>query len=183
MAAAARCAAIWTGLLQAALLKRIRFNGLVYRGHHPRWAFSPLSGEGARRYGGRFNRPGVAALYTASSPEGAWREAQQGFAFKAQPLTLCAYQVDCTDIADGRSAEPDQVAAMACAWEELASRQHTVPSWDLADTLRADGFAGLIAPSFAPGRLAGQDWNLIFWDWSDGPPHHVSVIDPFGRLA
>jgi RES domain-containing protein len=32
--------------------------------------------------------------------ETAWLEAQQGFAFKAQPLTICAYDVDCADIAD-----------------------------------------------------------------------------------
>jgi RES domain-containing protein len=32
--------------------------------------------------------------------ETAWLEAQQGFAFKAQPLTICAYTVDCADIAD-----------------------------------------------------------------------------------
>jgi hypothetical protein len=27
----------------------------VYRAHNPRWSFSPHSGDGAARYGGRFN--------------------------------------------------------------------------------------------------------------------------------
>ena len=32
--------------------------------------------------------------------ETAWLEAQQGFPFKAQPMTLCGYSVDCEDLAD-----------------------------------------------------------------------------------
>ena len=81
-------------------LPSITFQGIVYRAHHPRWAYAPESGEGASRHGGRFNRPGTPALYTALRPETAWLEAQQGFAFKAQPMTMCAYDVDCADILD-----------------------------------------------------------------------------------
>src|SRR5208283_3004562 len=66
---------------------RVRLQGLVYRAHNPRWAFSPTSGEGAARHGGRFNPVGVPALYMSRRMETAWLEAQQGFAFKAQPLT------------------------------------------------------------------------------------------------
>ena len=78
----------------------MKFKGTVYRAHNPRWAFSPLSGEGAARTGGRFNRPGVLALYTSLTLETAVREAAQGFARKLDPLTLCSYDVDCADIAD-----------------------------------------------------------------------------------
>jgi RES domain-containing protein len=38
----------------------LRLTGLVYRAHNPRWSFAPYSGEGAARYGGRFNPVGVA---------------------------------------------------------------------------------------------------------------------------
>ncbi|HIE54450.1 MAG TPA: hypothetical protein EYP90_04590, partial [Chromatiaceae bacterium] len=65
----------------------------VYRGFNPRWSYDPDSGEGATRHGGRFNRPGISCLYTSASPEAAWLEAQQAFVFKAQPLTLCAFDV------------------------------------------------------------------------------------------
>ena len=82
-----------------------RFTGLVFRAHNPRWAFTPVSGEGARRYGGRFNRPGLPALYTSLSLETAWLEAQQGFPFKAQPMTICAYRVDC---ASGSAIAPQK---------------------------------------------------------------------------
>jgi RES domain-containing protein len=51
------------------------------------WAFDPLSGEGAKRHGGRFNRPNTLALYTSLDYTTAWMEAQQSFPFKPQPLT------------------------------------------------------------------------------------------------
>ena len=53
----------------------MRFRGLVYRAHNPQWSWTPLSGEGARRHGGRFNRRGVPALYTSLAPLTAIREA------------------------------------------------------------------------------------------------------------
>lgn len=67
------------------------------------------------------------ALYTSRRFETAWLEAQQGFPFKAQPLTLCAYEVDCADALD--LTDPDTRDAhrvtrddLACAWQDLASR-------------------------------------------------------------
>ncbi len=59
------------------------------------WAFAPLLGNGAKRYGGRFNRAKSPALYTSLDITTAWMEAQQGFPFKAQPMTIVAYEVDC----------------------------------------------------------------------------------------
>jgi hypothetical protein len=67
------------------------------------------------------------ALYTSRRFETAWLEAQQGLAFKAQPLTLVAYDVDCGDVAD--LTHPATCAGLgvsgndlACAWEDLVSR-------------------------------------------------------------
>jgi RES domain-containing protein len=164
----------------------VRFQGFVYRAHHPRWAFSPLSGEGAARHGGRFNPPGMPALYTSRRMQTAWLEAQQAFPFKAQPLTLCAYEVDCADVADltdpaARATLGVAAATLACAWEDLASRRQPVPSWELARRLQAEGIAAIIVPSFAAS--AGQeDQNLVFWNWAETPPHRLTVIDDEGRL-
>lgn len=165
----------------------MRLEGLVYRAHHPGWAWVPESGEGARLHGGRFNPPGLAALYTSLRPETAWLEAQQGFAFKAQPMTLCAYHVDCTDIAD--LTDPGILAThgigpadLACAWADLADRGEPVPSREITRRLRAAGCAGILVPSFAPGASAPRDLNVVFWRWSRELPHRVEVVDDHGRL-
>jgi RES domain-containing protein len=164
----------------------LRLRGLAWRAHNPRWAFKPASGEGAARYGGRFNRVGTAALYTSMRVETAWAEAQQAFPFKAQPMTICGYEVDCADIADLTDAAAlDALSAdramLACPWEYLADRGETPPSWALADRLIAAGSAGIFSPSFASGASAA-DVNAIFWRWSAEPPHQVKVIDDRGRL-
>ena len=163
-----------------------RHTQTVYRAHHPMWAFSPESGEGARQFGGRFNRPGVPALYTSLSLETAWLEAQQGFAFKAQPMTICSYRVDCADVLDLREPEALNAAGttateLACAWDDLAARRQPVPTWSLADRLVTQGCAAIIVPSFA-ARASKRDVNLVFWKWSRTEPHRVEVVDDLGRL-
>ncbi len=164
----------------------MRLQGVVYRGHNPRWSFLPLSGEGAARYGGRFNSVGMPALYTSWRMETAWREAQQGFAFKAQPLTICAYDTDCENVAD--LTDPVVAASLAvapaalgCPWEDLAARGITPPSWILAETLKRSGIAAIVVPSFAPGATT-DDRNVVFWHWSAALPHRLTVIDDQARL-
>ena len=63
-----------------------------------------MSGEGARRYGGRFNRRDVHALYTSLAPLTAIREAQP-LGRPMQPLTLCAYGVDVEPVFDALGEE------------------------------------------------------------------------------
>jgi RES domain-containing protein len=126
------------------------------------------------------------ALYTARRLETAWLEAQQGFPFKAQPMTIVAYRVDCAGIADltdpsVRGALDVADADLACAWEALANRGEEPPSWALARRLGPAGCAGILVPSFAPG--AGRsDVNAVFWRWGRDPPHRVEPVDDLGRL-
>ena len=159
----------------------MRFAGTVFRAHNPRWAFAPLSGDGAARYGGRFNPVGLPALYTSQRMETAWLEAQQGFAFKAQPLTICAYEVDSEDILD--LTDPETLAGfglteelLACAWEDHAARGKTPPGWALARRCAAQNITGIIVPSFAPGAIQ-RDRNMVFYNWAG-----VRVIDDEMRL-
>jgi RES domain-containing protein len=164
----------------------LRFTGLVYRAHNPRWAFAPDSGAGAARHGGRFNRVGMPALYTSLRLETAWLEAQQAFAFKAQPMTMCAYRVDCAEIVDltdpaTLEASGINTADLACAWEDLADRRQTPPTWAIADRLTAARSAGILVPGFAAGATR-EDVNAVFWRWSPSPPHQLSVVDDLGRL-
>jgi RES domain-containing protein len=164
----------------------LRFRGVVYRAHNPRWAFGPLSGEGAARTGGRFNRVGTPALYTSLSIEAAVREASQGFPRKLDPLTLVSYEVDCKDIADLVSASEQtrlnlSPAELGCPWKLLAHEGRPVPSWEVADRLMAAGHAGILMRSFAPGATE-VDTNLVLWRWGDRPPHRVTLHDPERRL-
>lgn len=163
-----------------------RFDGLVYRAHHPAWAYDPESGEGARIHGGRFNRVGMPCFYAALSLETAWLEAQQGFAFKAQPLTICSYHAELSGILDltdpdTRKAVEVNLTQLGCAWERLAGERKPVPTWELADRLIDGGCAGVIVPSFA-SRATPQDRNLVLWSWSRSSPHRLQVIDDDQRL-
>ena len=164
----------------------MKFLGPAFRAHDPKWSFTPLSGDGAALHGGRFNPKGMAALYLGLSPMTAVKEANQGFANKIQPLTLCSYDVDCEDIED--LTDPASLAAaggtpadLACGWLALALSGQTPPSWVLAERLYASGTAGVIVPSFAPGA-DGSDRNLVLWRWDAAPPHQIAVYDPSGRL-
>lgn len=165
----------------------LQFTGVVYRAHHPRWAFDPLSGEGAKLHGGRFNRQGTRTLYTSLVSITALKEAQQGFPFKLQePVTLVAYQVDCKDIVDLHN--PGVMKALgyssndlACAWEDLADQKQVPPTWLLVDELRKLNIAGILVRSFASG-CTEKNLNLILWEWSDIPPYSIQIIDNLGRL-
>lgn len=55
----------------------MRLQAVVYRALKPVWVRDPLSGEGARRYGGRFNPKGMAALHCTLDPVTALREISQ----------------------------------------------------------------------------------------------------------
>lgn len=164
----------------------MRLTGTVYRAHNPRWSFKPASGDGTARYGGRFNPAGMAALYTSRRMETAWREAQQGFPFKAQPLTVCAYEVDCEDVADLTDSAIQRTlgvtpAELSCPWEALLDAGKFPPSWAVARRLSAAGIAAIIVPSLAPGATE-DDCNVVFWNWSDELPHRVRAIDDERRL-
>ena len=164
----------------------MRFTGLAYRAHDPRWSFSPLSGAGAAIYGGRFNPKGVPALYLALDPMTALKEAVQGLAHKFEPYVLCTYEIDCEPIVDARTEPSRQEAAieladMASPWFEDASQGREPTSWALAKRLRDAGAAGLLAPSFARAANA-SDVNLVLWRWGPKLPTQVAVFDPTGRL-
>lgn len=164
----------------------MRFKGRCFRAHDPGWSFSPTSGEGARKVGGRFNRPGVPALYLATAFDTAIGECAQGFGNRIPPLTLCEYDVDCEPIADlstenGRKAEGVALADLACAWKKLMLERKPVPSWKVAERMAGKGHAGMLVPSFFVGATQ-KHVNLVLWTWGDELPTMVRVHDPDGKL-
>ncbi|MCR4377679.1 MAG: RES domain-containing protein [Rhodospirillales bacterium] len=159
--------------------KTIHYQGVVYRAHNPRWSYDPTSGKGAARHGGRFNPRGAKALYTSEDFNTAVLEAQQGFALKFQPLTICAYNIDCTDVVDLTTTPVPY--DLGCAWEELTDLGQRPPTWALYDELRAQAVSAVRVRSFAANSTPANI-NIIFWDWAHTPPHKVVVIDDEKRL-
>ena len=164
----------------------MRLRALAYRAHDPRWAFRPLSGDGAAIHGGRFNAPGIPALYLALDPMTAIKEINQGFARKFEPCVLCTYEVDCADIVDlrneaRRAAADARAEDMACAWFAHRARRDEAPSQRLARRLMEGGAAGILVPSYV-NSATEADQNCVLWNWSDKRPHKVAVFDPSGRL-
>ncbi len=164
----------------------MRFEGTAYRAHDPRWAFQPLSGDGAAVRGGRFNPKGMPALYLGLTIVTAVKEANQGFARKLDPCVLCAYEIACENVVDLRTDSARHTAEvafedLACPWLAMVTARQEPPSWRLAYRLFDIGQAGILVPSFAPGATP-DDTNLVLWRWGSEPPHQVNVFDPSGRL-
>jgi RES domain-containing protein len=160
----------------------MRYQGLLYRALNPVWARQPLAGEGAARFGGRFNRQGRPALYTSLAADVALREANRVGVL--QPTTLVALRADVGPLLDG--TDPAALAAHGATPDLLADpgghdamlTGRPVPTQDLAERLIAAGFAGLVVPSYTRGAPAGAR-NLVLWAW-DG---QVRLVDDEGRLA
>ena len=165
----------------------MRFRGLVYRAHNPRWNWTPTSGEGARRYGGRFNRAGVPALYTSLSPVTVMREASPT-GRPLQPITLCAYEVDAEPVFDALDSSQREA-------QEVVEEELRCPNWEremlagiipasqrLADRLIAAGYLGMRVQSFAPGS-GTNDLNLVLWRWGNQLPGKVVLVDDEERLS
>ncbi len=165
----------------------MRFRGTVYRAHNPQWSWTPLSGEGAWRHGGRFNRRGVPALYTSLAPLTAIREASP-LGRPLQPLTLCAYDVDAEPVFEAADTKERRTLGvkefdLACPEWEAEMLEGALPaSQALADRLIAAGYAGMRVRSFAAGAGDG-DLNLVTWRWGEDRPARVVLIDEEGRLS
>lgn len=154
----------------------------LYRALNPVYARDPLSGKGAALNGGRFNKRGRAALYTALSVIGAVDEANQaGRPF--EPVTLVSYLGDIGPCLDG--TRPDHLAAhgltaallAADDWRLQMRARGVSDAQEACEGLIALGYHGLIAPSFAPGAAPGAR-NLVLWHWAG-----LRVIDTDGRLV
>jgi RES domain-containing protein len=164
----------------------VRWRGTCYRAHVPVFAFDPLSGEGARLSGGRFNAVGVPALYLSLSLETMILEQGHGFSRRLTPITICSYRVDAEDIVDLRTQELAAEAridftGLGCAWKNEYDARRTPASWAIAEKMIREGAAGILVPSFAVGAREDMS-NLVLWKWGPALPHRVEVHDPDDQL-
>lgn len=152
-----------------------------------RFQRSPLSGEGARLLGGRWNPRGTQALYLATDPATAVAEFYQGL---AKPGTLAPYRLDAraiADLTDGNGGPRDAEVEHGCvaAWKAMAHRpDRTPPSWTLAIELIAQGAEGALVPSVQ--NRGGT--CLVLWQWHDaaagaGDGAALTLLDPDEALG
>lgn len=163
----------------------MRFSGFAYRAHDPKWAFDPLSGEGASIHGGRFNPKGVPALYLATSLEGAVLEASHGFAYRFEPLTICTYEIqsiELADLTDDSLLDENELsrADLASAWFLEKSDGVRPRSWLAYDRLHKD-WPGIVVPSFARNARA-EFRNIVLWRWNTNRKNRIRIYDPNNRL-
>jgi RES domain-containing protein len=173
-------------LIPAFMPDASRYAGLLYRALNPIRASDPLSGEGARLHGGRFNAKGRPALYTSLSVMTAVRESNQ--IGTLQPTTLVSYEADIGPVFDGCDAAalagygmtPEALAADD--WRIRMQRDGIAPTQSFAAQLMVDGYAALRVPSFAKGAVV-TDVNMVLWVWGPALPARLVLIDDEGRLA
>jgi RES domain-containing protein len=164
-------------------LVRIGPDEVFHRYLTPKWAHVPTSGEGAALDGGRFNRPGVEALYLSRAAQTALDEYRQGASI-TPPATLAAYKVTLDQVADLSSGyDPEHWDAewseWNCAWRKIARiDKQTPPSWRLSDKLISAGRRGLLFPSL---QHAGGT-NLVIFIASLAASDSVEAHDPDRRL-
>jgi len=142
----------------------------------PRWAHAPLSGEGARLHGGRYNPPGIQAFYSALDPHTAYAEYTQ--ALYDRPGLLCSFDIEAARIIDLTSAEG--LAAVGLTEPDLQSRwfgRGDAPTQMRALRLSGEGVDGLIYAS----HQHGLGRNLVLWRWN-GPPS-VTLVDRLGEAV
>ncbi len=143
----------------------------------PRWAHAPLSGVGAARAGGRWNRPGQSALYASLEFSTAVAEYQQ--VVDIRPGTFLAFDVVAPAILDLRQAPPRESVGITSGdllteWKAIALEDGGEPAtWRACDAAMAAGADGALVPS---ARLPGGS-NLVLWRWNEGLVR-VDVLDP-----
>lgn len=162
------------------------YKGKLYRALNPVYAREPFSGEGAKRYGGRFNPRGMPALYCSLSILTAIREANQ--VGSLQPTTLVCYEAeietvfDSTDPASLAAEALDEALLSATGWRDEMKTKGTARTQMIARTLVDKGYNGLLIRSFAPGATI-DDLNLVLWRWGSMGPTRLTLIDYEGRLS
>lgn len=153
----------------------------LWRAFVPRWAHMPLSGDGAARFGGRWNPVGMPTIYAARELSTAWAEYNQGFVqHPALIVQLELRDAKLADLTDG-----DVLAELGldeaihrCEWRDELDKGLVPQTHKTHTDLLKRGYDGVIYPSYmSPGGTC-----VALWRWNGRGRPRLDVIDPEGRL-
>ncbi|CAN0621040.1 Prs ADP-ribosylating toxin [Burkholderia multivorans] len=120
----------------------------------PAYTADDLTGEGAKRTGGRWNRPGRAVLYTASNIALACLETVVHLSGGDLPLNRYLVRIDVPDEVWAKARVLDAVSAPV-GWDALPAGK---VSLDLGDAWLSEGAAALLC---VPSVIIPEEANVL----------------------
>ena len=151
------------------------------RAYVPRWAHTPLSGEGASRFGGRWNPVGAVTIYAARELSTAWAEYNQGFV--QHPALILQIELSGASLADLTVVGTLQELGVKpeihnCQWRANLANGRVPTTHNLRERLLEQGYDGVIYPSsISPGGSC-----VAIWRWNAPGAPSLKAIDPEGLL-
>jgi RES domain-containing protein len=141
----------------------VPFEGVVYRSSTPKYATEAdlLTGEGSRRFGGRWNPVGIAMVYASLTPETAMAETLAHNRYygvpieDAMPRTFVAIEVTLRIVLDLRSGDlrrrlrVSEDAVIAVDWRAEVKAGREPITQRLGRAAHTGPWEGLIVPSAA----------------------------------
>jgi RES domain-containing protein len=124
---------------------------------------------------GRYNRPGQDAFYASENLNAAQGALRNFTPDPARRQVLLSYQIAAENLFDIRQLNRSEAESYLEKWKPVVAQGGIPKSWIAADTLRAEGYDGLIDPSRANASL----FHIVLFRWNQkDAPKVARVGDP-----